>query len=120
MRQKIYHLEVEEDLVEEYWMAVHSPVEAHQIAFYINQHSSILLKRSQKVFKIHKRSSKFAKQTTKFANISQHSQKVITLRRNSQKIINHCNKSSEFANGHQHSFKTTNICQASENKQFIH
>ena len=48
MRQKIYHLEVEEDLVEEYWMAVHSPVEAHQIAFYINQHSSILLKRSQK------------------------------------------------------------------------
>lgn len=48
MGQKIYHLEVEEYPVEEYWMAVHSPVEAHQIAFYINQHSSILLKRSQK------------------------------------------------------------------------
>jgi len=48
MGQKIYHLEVEEYPVEEYWVAVHSPVEAHQIAFYINQHSSILLKRSQK------------------------------------------------------------------------
>ena len=48
MGQKIYHLEVKEYPVEEYWMAVHSPVEAHQIAFYINQHSSLLLKRSHK------------------------------------------------------------------------
>jgi hypothetical protein len=51
MGQKIYYLEVEETPVEDYWMAVHSPVEAHQIAFYVNQHSSILLKRSKKDLK---------------------------------------------------------------------
>ena len=48
MGQKTHLLEIEETPIEEYWMAIHSPVEAHKIVFYINQNSEILLKRSKK------------------------------------------------------------------------
>jgi len=35
MGQKIYHLEVEEYPVEEYWVAVHSPVEAFRMGGFV-------------------------------------------------------------------------------------
>ena len=37
MVNKIYHLKVEEDSVEDFYIAIHTPLEAYQLAFYINK-----------------------------------------------------------------------------------
>ena len=37
MSRKVYHLELEEELLEDEIIGIHSQVEAHQIAFYLNQ-----------------------------------------------------------------------------------
>ena len=48
MAKRLYHLEVEEDSVKEYYLAIHTLIEAHKLAFYINQKSLVLLSRSKK------------------------------------------------------------------------
>jgi len=47
MAPRIYHLEIEEPIIEEYWMGVHTPIEAHQLVYYINKNTSLLLCRSK-------------------------------------------------------------------------
>ena len=48
MINKIYHLEIEEDSTEEYWIGVHTHLEGHQLAYFINQNSPAILKRTKK------------------------------------------------------------------------
>lgn len=48
MVNKIYHLKIEEDSVEDFYIAIHTPLEAHQLAFYINKQNKILLERKKK------------------------------------------------------------------------
>tara|TARA_Y100000996_G_C22303249_1_gene553051 strand:+ start:223 stop:696 length:474 start_codon:yes stop_codon:yes gene_type:complete len=59
MAKKIYHLEVEEGSVKEYYMAIHTLLEAHKLAFYINQKSPVLLSRSKKDIKNEKQEGFF-------------------------------------------------------------
>ncbi len=59
MAKKIYHLEVEEDSVKEYYLAIHTLLEAHKLAFYINQKSPVLLSRSKKDIKNEKQEGFF-------------------------------------------------------------
>ena len=59
MTNKVYHLEVEDEPVEEHWIAIHTSLEAHQIAFYINKHTSMLFKRVKKDLKNEKREGVF-------------------------------------------------------------
>lgn len=47
MAPRIYHLEIEEPIIEEYWMGVHTPIEAYQLVYYINKNTSLLLCRSK-------------------------------------------------------------------------
>ena len=49
MANKIYHLKIEEDSVEDFYIAIHTPLEAHQLAFYINKQNKILLERKKKI-----------------------------------------------------------------------
>ncbi|OUW34742.1 MAG: hypothetical protein CBD39_03300 [Flavobacteriaceae bacterium TMED179] len=51
MAKRLYHLEIEEDSVKEYYLAIHTLLEAHKLAFYINQKSPLLLSRSKKDIK---------------------------------------------------------------------
>lgn len=48
MRQKIYLLEIEESILEEFWIGIHTSIEAHQLVFYINKKTNLLLNRSKK------------------------------------------------------------------------
>ena len=48
MVNKIYHLKIEEDSIEDFYIAIHTPLEAHQLAFYINKQNKILLERKKK------------------------------------------------------------------------
>ena len=48
MVNKIYHLKIEEDSVEDFYIAIHTPLEAYQLAFYINKQNKILLKRKKR------------------------------------------------------------------------
>ena len=59
MVNKIYHLKIEEDSVEDFYIAIHTPLEAHQLAFYINKQNKILLKRKKKDLKNKKRQGFF-------------------------------------------------------------
>ena len=54
MVNKIYHLKVEEDSVEDFYIAIHTPLEAYQLAFYINKQNKILLERKKKILKTKK------------------------------------------------------------------
>lgn len=47
MALKVHHLNMKEAAREEYWLAVHTAIEAHQLVFYINQSSSIYFKRAK-------------------------------------------------------------------------
>jgi len=55
MVNKIYHLKIEEDYVEDFYIAIHTPLEAHQLAFYINKQNKILLERKKKRSHKHKK-----------------------------------------------------------------
>ena len=59
MVNKIYHLKVEEDSVEDFYIAIHTPLEAYQLAFYINKQNKILLERKKKDLKNKKRQGVF-------------------------------------------------------------
>ena len=59
MVNKIYHLKIEEDSVEDFFIAIHTPLEAHQLAFYINKQNKILLERKKKDLKNKKRQGVF-------------------------------------------------------------
>ena len=59
MTNKVYHLEVEEEPIEEHWIAIHSSLEAHQIAFYLNKQTSLLFKRVKKDLKNEKKEGVF-------------------------------------------------------------
>ena len=59
MVNKIYHLKIEEDSVEDFYIAIHTPLEAHQLAFYINKQNKILLERKKKDLKNKKRQGVF-------------------------------------------------------------
>jgi len=59
MANKIYHLKIEEDSVEDFYIAIHTPLEAHQLAFYINKQNKILLERKKKDLKNKKRQGFF-------------------------------------------------------------
>ena len=48
MANKVYHLKIEEDSEEEFYIGIHTSLEAFQLAFYINKQNSILLKRGGK------------------------------------------------------------------------
>ena len=59
MVNKIYHLKIEEDSVEDFYIAIHTPLEAYQLAFYINKQNKILLERKKKDLKNKKRQGVF-------------------------------------------------------------
>ena len=59
MVNKIYHLKVEEDSVEDFYIAIHTPLEAYQLEFYINKQNKILLERKKKDLKNKKRQGVF-------------------------------------------------------------
>jgi len=59
MVNKIYHLKVEEDSVEDFYIAIHTPLEAYQLAFYINKQNKILLERKKKDLKNKKKQGVF-------------------------------------------------------------
>ena len=59
MVNKIYHLKVEEDSVEDFYIAIHTPLEAYQLAFYINKQNKILLERKKNDLKNKKRQGVF-------------------------------------------------------------
>ena len=59
MVNKIYHLKIEEDSVEDFYIAIHTPLEAYQLAFYINKKNKILLERKKKDLKNKKRQGVF-------------------------------------------------------------
>ena len=48
MANKVYHLKIEEDSEEDFYIGIHTSLEAFQLAFYINKQNSILLKRGAK------------------------------------------------------------------------
>ena len=48
MSKKVYHLELEEELLEDEILALHTTLEAHQIAFFLNQSIGAKFKRSKK------------------------------------------------------------------------
>ena len=48
MANKVYHLKIEEDSEEDFYIGIHTSLEAFQLAFYINKQNSILLKRRAK------------------------------------------------------------------------
>ena len=48
MANKVYHLKIEEDSEEDFYIGIHTSLEAFQLAFYINKQNSILLKRGGK------------------------------------------------------------------------
>jgi hypothetical protein len=60
MVNKIYHLKIEEDSIEDFYIAVHSPLEAHQLAFYINKKNKVLLERKKKDLKNKKKEGSFS------------------------------------------------------------
>ncbi len=60
MANKIYQLKIEEDSLEEFYIAIHSSLEAYQIAFYINKKNKILLKRRKKDLKNEKQQGIFS------------------------------------------------------------
>ncbi|MFQ3340909.1 MAG: hypothetical protein ACI9TK_000564 [Flavobacteriaceae bacterium] len=46
--KKVYHLELEEDFEKDYIIALHTPLEAYQLAFYLNRTINSNFKRSRK------------------------------------------------------------------------
>ena len=58
MANKIYKLKIEEGIPDEYFIAIHSTLEAYQIAYYINKQNKILLKR-KKDFNAEKKKGSF-------------------------------------------------------------
>lgn len=59
MTNKVYRLEIVEEPTEEFWIAIHTDLEAHQIAFYINQQTPLLFKRVKKDLKNEKKEGVF-------------------------------------------------------------
>ena len=51
MAKKIYRLSLKDDLPMDYWIAIHTNIEAHQVAFYLNQNTNVFFKRSRKNLK---------------------------------------------------------------------
>ena len=47
MANKIYKLKIEEGPSDEYFIAIHSTLEAYQLAYYVNKQNKILLKRKK-------------------------------------------------------------------------
>ena len=47
MANKIYKLKIEEGHIDEYFIAIHSTLEAYQLAYYVNKQNKILLKRKK-------------------------------------------------------------------------
>ena len=47
MANKVYKLKIEEGPSDEYFIAIHSTLEAYQLAYYINKQNKILLKRKK-------------------------------------------------------------------------
>ena len=45
MNQKIYHLAFEDDTLQDHIIAIHSSIEAYQIAFFLNQRLAANFKR---------------------------------------------------------------------------
>ena len=58
MANKIYKLKIEEGISDEYFIAIHSTLEAYQLAYYVNKQSKILLKR-KKDFNTEKKKGSF-------------------------------------------------------------
>ena len=59
MAKRLYYLQVEDDSVKEYFIAIHTSLEAYKLAFYINQNTPILLTRSKKDVKSQKQEGVF-------------------------------------------------------------
>ena len=59
MANKIYKLKIEESPSDEYFIAIHSALEAYQLAYYVNKQNKILLKR-KKDFIIEKKKGSFS------------------------------------------------------------
>jgi hypothetical protein len=58
MANKIYKLKIEEGILDEYFIAIHSTLEAYQLAYYVNKQNKILLKR-KKDFNTEKKKGSF-------------------------------------------------------------
>ena len=50
MANKIYKLKIEEGPSDEYFIAIHSTLEAYQLAYHVNKQNKILLKRKKDFF----------------------------------------------------------------------